>query len=139
MAGNFSIDVLGLPGVTATLDKILGALNTRDILDESGAILFNRLRTRFIQETDPDGNRWVQSAAARHRARTGAGGGTLYDTGRLFHSLQLSALNANESSIGTDVQYAAFNNVHRVFLGFGDEDLNVAQRLVIKRIEQALS
>lgn len=138
MSNQLSVSVIGLAAISARLDLIANALNTRDILDEAGALLFNRLRTRFIQETDPDGNHWRESRAAARRRMRGRGGGTLYETGRLFRSLQLSAINANESRISTDVAYAAANNTTRRFMGFGDGDITVAQRLIIKRIEQAL-
>jgi phage gpG-like protein len=141
MSNRIEISVAGLAALNARLALLLGALNTRDILDESGAVLFNRMRTRFMTQTDPDGVPWVVSKASLRRLN---GGKTLYDTGRLFRSLQLSADGPTSSSIGTDVPYAPYLQMGsetmpaRVFLGFGDEDLSVTEALILKRIERAL-
>jgi phage gpG-like protein len=140
MSTRLEIQITGAPDAQKVFADLIGALNTRDILDESGAILFNRIRTRFLQETDASGQKWVKSGAALRRARLGQGGGTLYETGRLFHSLQLHAMGQNDSAIGTNVPYAIVHNADErwEFLAFGAEDVSIATQLVIARIEKAM-
>jgi phage gpG-like protein len=114
------------------------------ILDESAALLLNRIRTRFLDETKPTGGKWVKSKAAIRRRRLGLGGGTLYNTGRLFQSIQLYQFGENGRMIGTDVPYAGYHNEgttslpQRKFLGFSKEDMSLAQQIAIKRISEAL-
>lgn len=138
-----SIEVTGQKELEVRLSKILSALDVRHILDEMTALLLARIRSRYLAETDPDGIKWVRSAAAIHRASTGRGGGTLFDTGRLFHSIQSSVDDANTRSIGTNVPYGPQHNfgtngqVRRTFLGFGAQDVKVATDLVNKRLQDA--
>ena len=114
------------------------------MLDEAAALLFNNVRTRFLAEMDPDRAVWPESKAAAIRRAKGKGGGTLFDTGNLFRSLQLGTLGEDTRVIGTDVFYGVFHNegqgqVKRQFLGFGDADVSMAQRVVINRIAKALA
>lgn len=139
MADRFEINIQGLTEVEDALNKLVGALNLSAIVDESSAVLLNRLRTRFLAQTTPDGVAWTPSKASLTRAANGRGGGTLYDTGRLFHSLQLSAIGANERAIGTDVPYAPYNDATRKFLGFADDDVSVAQEVVLRRVREAFA
>lgn len=139
------VTVVGQAGLELTLKKLVGAADVNQILDEASAILLSRIRRHFLEEVDPDGNSWTVSKAALKRANSGRGGGTLFDTGRLFHSIQLAGGDANSRYIGTDVPYGIYHqlgsgigNIARVFLGFGDEDAAVATQLVIKRFENAL-
>jgi phage gpG-like protein len=63
---------------------------------------------------------------------------------KLFHGLQLYADGENSRAIGTNVPYGPIHNFglghmpRRQFLGFGDEDATVVERLIIKRITEAL-
>jgi hypothetical protein len=129
------------------LEEIPVVLDTEAILDEGAAVLFNRQRTRFLQQVAPTGIPWLPSfAAIRHRRAT------LYDTGKLFRSIQLFASGPNQRSIGTDVtdsegfpygealQYGWGNLVPREFLGFNeDEDVPYMLDLVFDRIEKAFT
>lgn len=138
------VEVKGQAQIDVVLLGLEQALDPVAILDEAGAFLFNRIRTRFLQQVDPDGVPWMESGAARRRARLGIGGGTLFDTGRLFRSLQLSAVGEDSRAISTDVPYARKHNagedgmLQRVFLGFGEQDAELVTRLIIKRIQEAL-
>lgn len=135
-----NISIQGQEALERKLNLLTDALDTRTILDEAGAILFQRIRKRFLDQEDPDGQAWIPSKASRKRS----GGGTLYDTGRLFRSLQLYADGENTRAIGTNVPYAPIHNFgqgrmpRRMFLGFGDEDATVVERLIIKRVTEAL-
>lgn len=134
------ITVQGQAGLERTLSDLGKALVVRDILDEASAVLLGRIRQRFLDETDPDGVAWIPSRASRLRA----GGGTLFDTGRLFHSIQLFSEGENSRAIGTNVPYAprhqfgGGNLPQRQFLGFSDEDATVVEKLIIKRVQEAL-
>jgi len=137
------VEVRGFADLTATLKAAEAALDVTNLLDEAGAVLLQRIRSRFLAQVDPDGVPWPVSRAAMRRASSGRGGGTLYDTGRLFHSIQLHKTGQDSRSIATDVPYAPEHNlgqkgqVTRVFLGFGEEDRDVVNRIVIRRITEA--
>lgn len=113
------------------------------ILDEAQAILLNRIRQRFLNETDPDGAPWSHSRAGIKRRALG-GPGTLFNTGKLFHSIHLFASTQEGRSFGTDIPYAGQHNfgtdgmVKRQFMGFSDEDTNLMVNLVFKRVTEAL-
>lgn len=138
-----SVEINGLKDLTDTLSTLERALDITFILDESGAVLLNRIRSRFLAQIDPDGMPWPMSQAAKRRKVTGRGGGTLFDTGRLFHSIQLHKTGDNSRSISTDVPYAKEHNlgtkgqIQRVFLGFNDEDADLVSQLIMKRITEA--
>lgn len=139
------VTVQGQAGLIANLRKLEQALDVTHILDESGALLLARIRQRFLAQEDPDGNKWPVSFAAMRRSNTGRGGGTLFDTGRLFHSIQLHKSGFDSRAISTDVPYAAKHNlgqdgmVKRVFLGFGETDAEMVNALIIKRIRSVLN
>lgn len=140
------VEVQGSAGVDEFLAKLNEALDTEKILDEGAAVLFNRIRTRFLAETAPDGTKWVPSLAAQRRKARGYGGGTLFNTGRLFHSLQIASEGPNARSIGTNVtapggydypkthQYGLSGFPKRPFLGFNDDDVAAMSKVVINRV-----
>jgi phage gpG-like protein len=145
--------------VNQALDNLLEAVDSEAILDEAGTLLLNRIRTRFLAETSPDGSKWIPSKAAIKRRAKG-GTGTLFDTGNLFRSLQLAALGPNERMLFTDVEYApplhfgmdpftfktSKGNVAehpglpaRPFMDINDDDIELAVNLIILRVERAFS
>lgn len=138
---------IGLQGIEK-LNKIADGLeadaNIQAILDEGAAVVYNHIRTRFLQMMAPDGTPWPVSKAALRRQRKNLGGGTLFDKGNLFRSLQLYAPDGDSRAIGTDVSYAKFHQfgtIHlpkRVFLGFGQDDEQAMQDAVIHRLSQIL-
>jgi phage gpG-like protein len=141
----FVVQVQGQPGLIAAMKGMKEALDTRKILDEGAATIYNRIRSRFLIEQAPDGSKWPPSKAALRRARTGRGGGTLFDTGKMFRSIQLFADSATTRSIGTDVTSPKgffYPEVHqfgigfpqRQFLGFADDDLDVMKRVIMFRL-----
>lgn len=144
------ITVQGQPAVEKKIKWLGGNLDVRGILDEGAAVLFNRLRARFLAEQDPSGKQWPKSLAALERQKSGRGGGTLFDTGKLFHGLQLWAVGNNARAIGTDVTnnkgfpYPKVHNfgigiVQRQFLGFSDEDRQTMSDIVVRRIAEGLA
>lgn len=135
-----TISVKGLAELEASLKRVAATLEPELYLDQGAALLLNNIRARFLQNVDPDGEPWKPSKAAIKR-----GGMTLFDTGRLFRSLQLYADEPNSRAIGTDVPYAHYHNFgvggqeRRTFMGFSDDDSKVVTRLIIKRIKDALA
>lgn len=140
------------------IDKLIGKLSNVSkeidnpvLLDEAAALVFNRIRARFLDESGPTG-KWPESKAA-HKRKTGGfttshgkkwtGTGTLFASGTLFHSLQLAAIDESTRAIKTDVPYAPLHQLglgqeKRVFLGFNEEDALLVGLLTIKRLEAAL-
>ena len=134
-----SVQVQNFAEAQQMLLRVQNALRADLILDESAALIFNRIRTRFTQNVNPDGIPWPQSKAAQKRGTI-----TLYDTGRLFNSLQLFSVGPNTRAIGTDVPYAKYHNEgsgrlpKRQFLGFGDDDVSLAVKVIERRIQDAI-
>ncbi len=143
----YSIDVSGL---NAKIFTAVENFSRDEIVDEASAILLNRIRTRFLAEEGPDG-KWVPSKAGMKRKAGGytyragrkyTGTGTLFETGTLFHSIQLYRIGEGARAIRTDVPYAQYQQngaTPRVFLGFNDEDLSIATGLVLRRVKEALN
>lgn len=133
------ITIQNLQDVLDKVSDLEEALDVQEILDESEALLLNRIRQRFLAEEGPDGEMWEQSQRAR-----ATDGKTLYDTGTLFHSLQAYADGLNGRAIGTDVPYARFHQLGtkrlpvRAFLGFNEEDLLLCERRILQRVAEAL-
>jgi phage virion morphogenesis protein len=148
---HLEMQIIGLPALERKLRGLSEALDTRAILDEGAAVLFNRMRTRFIQEVDPEGTPWPQSQAAARRKEKGVIGGTLYESGRLFRSLELFAPDATSRAIGTNAQSASgfpYPKMHqfglggqerRQFLGFGQEDVQTMLDVILRRVVEGLS
>lgn len=141
------IDIQGQVRLEQVFDGINKALNQTEILDEGSALLLSRLRRRFLQQKDPEGKDWIPSKAALKRKAKGRGGGTLFDTGRLFHSIQLARSTESERFIGSDVFYGVYHNEgrpqhglpRREFMGFGENDVDTMRRLIINRLRENLS
>ena len=146
MAGFLSFQVLGQPRLQKIINALPLVFNFVNVLDEGAAVLYNRMRTRFLQQIDPDGIPWPRSQAAQKGNRS-----TLFATGKLFRSIQLYADGPDSRAIGTDVtsaggfpygiihQYGGKNTPQRAFLGFNQqEDVPYMSDLVLKRIEEAL-
>lgn len=115
-----------------------------EAVTESLALLLNRTRTRYLEQMAPDGTHWEPSYAAFLRSFNGRGGGTLFDTGTLFHSIQLYSISPMEGAIGTDVWYGKYHQFgegerHREFLGFNEDDEDLALNVFLKKIAEALS
>lgn len=134
------LTIVGLDALRAKLDKLEAALDVEEILDEAEALMLNRIRARFLAETDPDGVKWIPSKRALK-----TGGKTLFKTGTLFHSIQAHATGPNERSIGTNVMYGPFHQFgtfklpRRIFLGFSEEDLFITERRITQRVMEALA
>ena len=139
-----AIQIQGHAELEALLSKLDNFLSGTHLLDESAAILLNRTRTRFLQEKDPDDVHWIPSIAGLLRKGSRRGGGTLFDTGTLFHSIQLYKDSDDTRSIGSDVPYGLTHQLglrnlpRRQFLGISDDDTKIMVLHIRSRIEAAL-
>jgi phage gpG-like protein len=124
--------------------QLQSATETTAVLDEASAILLNRVRTRFLDEVDPDNSPWLPSKPGIKRKALGSTG-TLWETGTLFRSIQLYGTGPDEREISTDVEYGKYHQegtkfmVPRVFMGFNEDDADLVEGLILKRIKDALS
>jgi phage gpG-like protein len=144
-----TVTVVGQTGLEKAIAGLSDALDPVKILDEGAAVIYNRIRSRFLIQQAPDGTTWPVSQAALRRARSGRGGGTLFDTGRLFRSIQLYADGPTSRAIGTNVtspQGFPYAEKHqfgigfpqRQFLGLASEDLDLMTRVIVRRIAEGL-
>lgn len=137
-------EIRGQDQLEAKIAGLTKAFDTRDVLDESAAILLNSIRNRFLRGVDTEGQPWTVSYAAVARAKSGRGGGTLFDTGRLFHSLQEFVVDDQSRAIGTDVPYARKHQmgeegmIRREFLGFSQPNLDTIRAMLVRRAAEAL-
>lgn len=148
---------LDLSGFSTLADSLMGMnidVARHEAVTEAGAVLLNRIRTRFLQQVDPEGVAWEPSYASFLRSfgigkdgrklKRGAGGGTLFDTGALFHSIQLYSIDPFDMSIASDVYYGVFHNEgtailpKREFMGFSAADEDVALKVLLKKLEEAV-
>lgn len=145
-----TLRVEGKPKVEQALLGLGQALDTQAILDEGAAVLLHHTLTRFLAEQTPEGEKWPPSKAAMERSARGIGGGTLFDIGKMFRSIQLSSEGPNARAIGTDAtsptgfpyplvhQYGLAGFPVRTFLGFSAEDVGLMSDVVLNRIKTAL-
>ena len=127
------------------------------VLDEAAAYLLDVTRKRFLAETDPDGNPWEPSFSGLRR-RSKGDTGTLFDTGSLFHSIDLletrprqRVIGVNPATINTRTgekveEYAIKHQegigpgiVQRKFIGVSFDDESVIDRLLQARIGPILN
>lgn len=136
------VDLSGFAETEKQLGLLGGALDADEILDELQSTLLNRIRTRFLAEQSTDGSKWEPSLAGLKR-RAAGGTGTLFKTGTLFRSIQAYRVGDGIRGIGTDVPYGVYHQngegqVRREFLGFSADDIQLAENLVLLRMQEAL-
>ena len=154
MADELTVDLQGITELIGGIEALRTATSgegLNKLATQTGAILLNRIRTRFLAETDPDGKRWVPSRGALKRRAGGyttrngkryTSTGTLFESGALFQSLQLGRATRGAVKLGTDVKYAPQHqlgqnrNPVRVFLGFSADDQDVANDFVSRKLEK---
>lgn len=124
------------------LDKLAENVGTLEY--DVAAALLNRIKARFLRQEAPDGSTWPVSQASLRRKKTGRDGGTLFDSGNLYHSLQVRRIDVNLFGFYTDLPYAVKHQrgigvVRRVFLGFNKDDANLAADMIRKRIQENFS
>lgn len=139
-----NIDVRGLEEVNDVLGQLTRVVKDEGVFTQAGAILLANTKKRFLDQIDPSGSPWPVSYASIQRFAAGWGGGTLFDSGTLFHNIELRKPGPLTRAIYVpdDVHYAAIHQyglgIHpeRAFLGFSTEDVAVIERLVEARLEQ---
>jgi phage gpG-like protein len=130
--------------VAKNLADIEKLIDVDRVVDAAAAAQLNRIRVRFLNQEDTEGQKWPESAAARRRAASGRGGGTLFDTGNLFHSIGIKREGAGVRSIGTNVSYAEKHQEgqeglpKREFIGISTEDDRLMLAATEALIAQAL-
>ena len=137
--------MLNLTFNSDNLDNFNLKVDLEELLDEASAFLVSRILTRFLAETDPSGVPWIPSKAGMARRLKG-GTGTLFDTGKLFRSIQVYKDSEGSRRIGTDVEYGPrlqlgggpFNLPPRVFLGFSVDDESMVKQIVQLRVTEAM-
>ena len=119
------------------INRLIEVLTDDTLLDRPSAILYNRIRTYYMNETDITSHvRWKRSQRA---IRTDTN--TLYDTGNLYRSIQLAKGQENQRFIGTDVDYAKYHqegkgDMHRPFLGWDDETSELMTLATIQIVKE---
>lgn len=122
------------------VETVKRKLDINDIADDMAAVILSRIRKRFLNQLSPEGERWPKSFAAYRREKTGRGGGTLFDKGRLFHSMQAVKRGEGIRGIQTDVGYGIDHHfgqngqLERRFLDTNDDDMQFITDSVIKRV-----
>lgn len=146
MANDLVVTVSGLNRLLARVTDVnLDKATKKRIADAVGANLLHRQRERFLRAVDPDENPWPVSFAALQRQIQRRGGLTLFDTGRLFHSIQYALVDENTGVIGTDVPYAADHQFGlkglpvRKFLGINPNDAKAAELIAGKVMSDILA
>lgn len=151
MIKSLSVDV-DFGNLQAVLATVRGVLEVDKVADEAAAILLNRTRQRYLKEVNPDDVPWIPSQAAIDRRRKG-GTGTLFDTGTLWRSIQLSAekpkgertIKAGAySAKGTEYgQFHQFGVPGRLpireFLGVPQGDIELFEARMLQKIAEALN
>jgi phage virion morphogenesis protein len=141
-----SIQVEGSDAIQRKLSAIGKAFDTKEILDQSAALLLHNIMDRFLRAITADGEPFAalsEPYATRKQAKYG-GGGILFASGKLFRSLQVYQTGDDSRALGTDVPYAVFhqfgsiNLPQREFLAFGEEDKSTVQDFLVKRLMDAI-
>ena len=135
MANLLTIEIRGQVKTMSAIEAFIKGADVEEILDATYAVLLNRIRTRFHQQTAPSGERWIPSQAAIDENRN-----TLIKTGRLFRSIQLYQKSSGMRLIGTDVPYAPYlhfgsirGGIARPFMAFNSEDLSLVEKMIKDR------
>lgn len=139
-----SILAEGFEKIKKDLDKLRLATNTEDILDTAAAFILNQIKTRFLRQEATDGSTWEVSQAAKNRSAGALGGGTLFDSGDLFRSIEISRGGPGVRIISTDLPYAAQHQFGltvdgvkfpvREFLGISPDDEQGVLNIIEDRI-----
>lgn len=147
------MEITGLQQLRAKLLQVEQAISGERVLDIIGAILLDRTRKRFLEQVDADGRPWEVSQAAVGR---GGAGGTLFDTGSLFASIDLfrkgpgqRALAVNDAAVNRDTgeRVADYALIHqegldgqpqRQFLGFGIDDAKAVEVAIVAILRRAI-
>ena len=159
--------------VAGILKSLSTALNADWVTASATAMILRRTRARFLQELDPDGKPWIPSwagikrRAGGHTYRNGnayTGTGTLFESGALFHSIQVpegqeefspgfqgdlfstlserkimaGAIGEDGEEYGHKFQYGEDEMIQRRFLGINAEDVELFEADLLARAAEAM-
>ena len=145
---NFRASVSG--NALSKLDRLEHELEEFNPLDIAARIVRENLKNRFLQTVDPDGQVWEPSRAALRRQANGRSGKTLFDTGRLFRSIQIHDQSDDSVKVGipsSDDRNTRIGKVHQVtgfrgtvrrFIGINDKDVSDVTNELNKRLKRLL-
>jgi len=134
--GQVYIDIQGMDAIAAAIEDFADEVLKPALYDTIAASQLDRIRKRFLAETDPNEKPWPKSKAALDRAASGRDGGTLFDTGKLFHSISVAIPSKNKRRIKTNIPYAIYHQEgtkklpQRAFLGFSASDIQRIEKFV---------
>lgn len=146
-----TIELSGEGALELALQTLSDSTAEGPILDETAAILFSRVVTRFRDQVSADGTPWAPLAPRTIRERIKLGYGAtnpiLYRTGELLNSIQL-ATDGDSRYIGTSDPRAGILNAGgvtseggiipaRSFMDYNQEDADLMFQLVVRRITAA--
>ena len=152
MAALLEVELQGAAQLRALLERVDEALDPESVLDEAGARVLDLVRKRFLDQVNPDGSAWEPSQAAKDRAAANEGGGTLFDTGSMWRSIDLFAGGQRERVVAFDpgarnrrtgvpvVDYAGFAQdgpPERTVMGLALEDVQSVEFILQRRFEEA--
>lgn len=125
------------------------------------AFMERRVKARFIQGVDPEGNRWAALTPATIRIKKAAGSAfpekPLIRTGRLFNSIQAIRTNAGFQSVTglgfrvgvTDPEAAKYGRMHdqglvprtsqRKFMGVSARDAKALTDLIRREVRKLIT
>lgn len=128
----------------------------QSLLDDAAEVVKQGLRKRFLDTETPEGSKWPKSKSAIRRERGDFGsfgrrGDTLFDTGQLFRSIDVSKLGTlannrrvgvtgavlrddgkSNFKIGRDHNFGESGNIRREFIGLSDSDVGEVNELLDK-------
>ena len=141
---SFSLSLINSSEVDKQFDRLVGSAEPERYADVAAGFILDANRKRFLAETDPEGKPWIPSLAGQRRRARGDTG-TLFASGRMFHSIQIRREGTASRTVGTaNVPYARKHQegtggmVRRVFLGVADEDVSKLRGLVVNLLEKGL-
>lgn len=96
--------VQGDKSLVDALHRLGNSSARKDLMEQVGAYGVSSTQGRFIDQVDPEGNKWKPSRRAQTK-----GGQTLRDKGRLFSSFTFAAT-SSQAEWGTNLIYAGIHH-----------------------------
>ena len=114
-----------------------GTPNVDELSQQIGAFFLSQNKSRYLRQVTPDEVPWIESDAAK--ARKGKrDGGTLFDTGSMFHAMHLEETISGRTRINIPddtIPYAKYHHfgrppqIERTVLGISKSDKRTAVKM----------